>query len=325
MTITRLWVHPRGDRKTQLDLSKLDENGSDLLHLFHGFAVDVTAPELLKASTESFANPIDIQAVGRTVTLCVEVGRYGETGTITNVVTMTPVGAFTKDDATSVKTHGTMLLPIGSTSGLLFVERSANQSGVLRVLERFREKFDLAFPDLKLETEPVVESEAWLKRASLSRVSAYVTRKPTDIADTGDLNTTTSELGELAHTLRPPQGMKALPRRIYDRLRQGELTARQLLVFRDDEEPEDVEVTLEYNGQSKTFVLGQEKQPSISLLMSGSGEEAWPLEKVRKFALDQAKELFDRLGVEWRPSFATGTWTTEQLAARLVNALEQQT
>ncbi|WP_101466399.1 hypothetical protein [Nocardia fluminea] len=324
MTITRLWAHPRGDRKTRLDLSKLSESDGDLLHLFHGFAVEVTADQLLKAATESYANPIDVKSVGRAVTLCVEVGRYGETGTITNVHTMATVGAFTKDDATSVKTHGTLLVPMGATSGLLFVERAANQSGVLRVLERFHEKFELAFPDIKLETEPVVESEAWLKRASLTRVSAYSTRKPTDVADTGDLNATTRQLGDLAHTLRPPQGKKELPRWVYDKLAQGELDARQLLHFRDDEQPEEVEVTLELNGQSKTFVLGREKQPSISMLMSKSGEDAWQLEKVRTFVLAQATELFDRLGVDWRPSFATGAWTAEQLSARLVNAIEQQ-
>ncbi|MFE3105973.1 hypothetical protein [Nocardia tengchongensis] len=285
----------------------------------------MTPDQLLKTTTESFANPIDIKPIGRTVTLCVEVGRYGEIGTITNVHTMTPVGAFTKDDATSVKTHGVLLLPEGATSALLFIERAANQSGTLRVLERFTEKFGTAYPDLKLETDPVVESEAWLKYASLARVSAYSTRKPTDIADTGDQNATTRQLGDLAHTLRPAQGMKTLPRWVYDQLVRGELDAGELLHFRDDEQPDEVEVTLEHNGQSKTFVIGKEKRPSISMRLSQSGEDAWPLERVRHAALTQAKDLFERLGVDWSQSFATGEWTSDQLAARLVNAFEQQT
>ncbi|WP_370185106.1 hypothetical protein [Rhodococcus wratislaviensis] len=324
MTVTRLWVHPRGNRKELKDLTTLPD-GSDLLHLFHGFAADVSPDKLLKATTESFANVHAVSPKGRTITMAVDVGRYGETGAITNVHTMVESGRFSKDDATSVVTHGVFLLPSPGTSALLFTERSANQSGVLRILELFAAKFKTAYPDLILETESLVESEAWLKYAKLVRVSAYTHRRSKDLSDRSDVTLQTQPLGELAHTLLPPRGAKSLPRWVYDQLVNGDLHAGQLLQFSHDEEPDETEVTLEGNNQRKTFVLGREKRPSISYPLSDHGEDVWTDHRIRTFALEQAEDLFDRLGIDWSPADAIGTWTQAQLDTRLVNASGQQT
>lgn len=324
MTVTRLWAHPRGDRSTELNLTDLP-HGGDLLHLFHGFANAVLAEHLLKRANESYANVHDVKPKGRTLTMAVDVGRFGEEGAITNVNTMVETGRFGRDDATSVITHGVLLLPVNGTSALLFMERAANQSGISRMLELFALKFKTAYPDAILETESLVESEAWLKTASLVRVSAYTHGPAKDIADASAANLNPKLLGELAHTLRPPRGLKALPRWVYDQLTSGKLKAGQLLRFEDGEEPDEIEVTLESNNQQKTFLLGKEKRPSISYLLSKHGENTWSDDRIRNFTLQRATDLFKRLGIDWSQADSIGSWTRPQLEARLVNESEQQT
>ncbi|WP_255788089.1 hypothetical protein [Mycobacteroides abscessus] len=326
MTVTRLWVHPRGDRRVELKLDELPDG--NLLHLFHTFAGGVTPTQLLKPSNESYASVEAIEPVGQSLTLAVEVGRYGERGSITDTKTMKPKGKFGTDDALSVVTHGVLTLPRRGTSALAFLERSNNQCGVIRLIELFKEAFQLAYPQLMLETTPVVESEAWLKHADLIRVSAFRHRKDHDISDNSALTRQQPKLlGELAHTLVPPRGAKLLPRWIYDRLVGGTLSAGELLGFsQDDEDATETEVTLKYGGKSKTFLLGRERRPSVSYPLSDHNEESLTSEQIRRFVFreEMASDLYDRLGLEWTVRDTVGRWTDEQLRAKMVARDDEQ-
>lgn len=316
MTATRLWVHPLGDRKSSLNLSRLPGD-RDLLYLFHGFAAEIVPDQLRKSTTESLAVVKDLLPKGRTLTLEVEVGRYGEEGTITNVHTMQESARFTKDDAPLVITHGVLVVPENSPDALLFLERSMNQSGTSRVLELFIEQFHLVFPEYRLEHESIVESEAWLKSASLVRVSAHAFKKDSDRANNNAVTRKVAPIGELAHTLVPTRREKFLPRWIYEQLTSGKLKAGELLAFPEGDEPSEVEVTLQGNGQTKTFVIGRERRPAISYLLSQHGEGAPGIDAVRNRALNECKDLFKRLSVDWSESSALAPWTPDQLAARL--------
>ncbi|QIN93632.1 hypothetical protein SEA_DUMPSTERDUDE_44 [Gordonia phage DumpsterDude] len=320
MTVTEVWAHPVGSRKEKdrVDLTALPD-GMDLLHAFYGFAADVDARQLLKRENESFASVVSLEEKGRAVTLAVDVGRFGERGTITDVTTMIERDRFTRTDAISVITHGIFTLPKGCTSALVFIERSGNQSGIIRVLELFQHQFRLAYPDLILETTAVVESEAWLSYASLVKVSAHRRASGSDEADNNSKRIKRSEYGELAHTLVPARGERTLPRFLYDRLVAGALKPSELLDFDESDEAAHVEVTLEHNGQRKTFLLGHEKRPSISYLLSNHGEDEWSLERVRDYAFDtHADTIYGRLGWEWTPAHTVGAWTDSQRGARLV-------
>ncbi|ORL11664.1 hypothetical protein A6I85_17255 [Prescottella equi] len=292
----------------------------DLLHAFHFFAGELGPKELIKTATESFANPVALEPIGRTVGMSFEVGQFGEEGTLTDVTTMTESGKFTKNDARSVTTQSVMLLPPRGTSALVFIERAQGRSGVVRVLDLFAEKFRRAYPDYILETESIVETEAWLKHAQVTRISAHAIKKSSDKA--GNLPSSkpvvTEPVGELAHTLVPMRGKKFIARSIYDRLTAGALKPGQLLAFNDDEEASAVEITMSYNNQTKTFILGREKSPSLSLQITRPGEDAWDLNKFCNFAFDRAGDLFKRLKLEWSETDSIGAWTEEDLARKLV-------
>ncbi|GAA3962764.1 hypothetical protein GCM10022231_23740 [Gordonia caeni] len=314
MTVTELWAHPVGDRKTRIDLTDLPD-GLDLLHAFYGFAADVTADQLLRDETESYANVDGLETHGRSATVAVDVGQYGENGKITDVETMAEKDTYDSGDAISVVTHGLFTLPRGSTSALVFVERSSNRSGVLRLLDLFRHKFRLAYPDHILEATSVVESEAWLKYADLTRVSAFRRKPRSDRADQGDVK---AAWGELAHTLVPASGNRTLPRAIYDQLTAGEISASEVLGFTEFEDTTDVEVTLERNGRKKTFVIGLEKRPTLSYVLSNHGEEQWSTDRIRQYVFGtHIEELYRRCGFTWGATDSVGTWTDDDRDVRL--------
>lgn len=318
MTVTELWAHPKGNRKDRINLSELADG--DLLHLFRRFAAEVTAEQLHNKSNESYAEVVEDTPIGRSLTLAVEVGRYGEEGRVIDTTTMEEKSKFAKTDAIQVITHGVLLLPPGATSALIFLERANNQCGVIRLLDLFKGRFALAYPDLRLETDAVIEGEAWLASAQLVRVSAYRRHKGSDRSDNYEGAQKPKFAGDLTHSLVPGIGMKSLPRSIFDGLRGGAIKVGELLSFAEGDDESEAEVTLEGNGKRKTFIIGRERRPSVSYPLSKHNEDAWSAERIRNFVFgkEMAVDLFDRFGIDWTEGYTVGTWTSDQLAVKMV-------
>lgn len=318
MTVTELWVHPKGNRKDRENLSKLPDG--DLLHLFRTFAAEVTPGELHNKDNESYAAVVGDEPIGRSLTLAVEVGRYGEEGRFIDTTTMEEKGKFGKKDAIQVVTHGVLLLPKNARSALLFLERANNQCGVIRLLDLFKERFMLAFPGLRLETDALLEGEAWLESAQLVRVSAYRRHKESDKSENYEGAKQPKWAGDLTHSLVPGVGAKSLPRAIFEGLRGGSIRVGELLSFDEDDDESEAEVTLEGNGKRKTFIIGRERRPTVSYPLSGHNEDAWSPDKIRNhvFRPEHATDLFDRLGIDWTNGNTVGVWTAEELKAKMV-------
>jgi len=324
MTVTELWVHPRGDRKNKANLSELPDG--ELLHLFRSFAAEITPAQLTNESKESYAAVAGDDPIGRSLTLAVEVGRAGEKGRVLDTNTMTEKGTFESTDAIQVITHGVLLHPKNAKSALLFLERANSQSGVLRLLHLFIERFTTAYPDLRLEADAVVEGEAWIEHANLVRVSAYRRHKEQDKADNVGGNPKSTYAGDLTHSLVPGAGAKSLPKAIFNDLRGGAIKVNELLSFPEDDDESEAEVTLEGNGRRKTFIIGRERRPSVSYPLSDYNEDAWTPQKIRNriFQQQYAPDLFDRLGIDWTQGDTVGAWTTEDLGVKMVNRSDEQ-
>ena len=98
----------------------------------------------------------------------------------------------------------------------------------------------------------------------------------------------------------------------------GKIKPGQLLSFNDGEDTDEVEVTLENNGQKKSFIIGKEKRPSISYPLTGHGDDALELRQVRNVALNHTEDLFERRGIDWSEADAQGRWTDLELDVKLV-------
>ncbi len=282
--------------------------------------MDINADRLVVDNTERYTAITSLHPRGRTLTIETEVGKYGEDGRIKRVKDHSQIGTFSKDDATVVTTRATLIVPKTGLSALLYMERSAGQSGATPILDQFQQAFSKIYRNHRLETETVVESEAWLEHAQLTKISAHVQGFSTDIADDEQIS---SVVGNLVHTLVPERGAKFLPRPLWEKLRDRKIKRSKVLGFPDDQEPDYVDVTLQSNGRTKTFELGREKRPPISYIVSKAQEEVRSLNSIRDFCLTEAVDHFERFDVEWSEGDAAGEWSRENLTQRMV-ANEQQ-
>lgn len=313
MTITRLWYHEMRRPNNIGEVASLPD-GADLLTYFHAFAKAIAPDQLVTNHLERYTSLTELVPHGRTVTVAAEVGRYGENGSVRDVVTHRKVADYGKGQAPVVVTHGVLLVPSTGTSALLYIERSSGQSGVTALLETFIRAFNLRYRDHRLRTESLVESEAWLAKANLTRVSARLTDYSTDVAEDAGGRI----VGDLAHTLVPARGARLLPRPLWEALRDKRIKRSKLLGFRDDQEVDYVDVTLEHGGQTKTFELGKEKRPPISEVVSTAGQDQKTLSWLRNHVLSQATDHFERYDVQWSETDQLGVWSEEQLSERVV-------
>lgn len=303
MTISRLWYHPARKRDDPGPVSDLPD-GTDLLTLFKQFVEKVDPDKLVRQDTLSYvsvAAPPTLR--GRALLLTTESGRFGEKGNVKDVITHQAKGKFGENDATAVITHGVLLVPKVGTSALAFVERSAGQGGMARLLDVFIPWFGARFPKHILERDSIVEKDAWIEHANLVKVRATARSQLTDLAS-GAKDTV---VGNVVHTIEPVGANDTLPRWLWKRLRDNKLDRAKYLGLSEHTDPDtlDVDVTLAGGGQTKTFEIDTEKTPAMRMVLTTSGESAFDAGKVLKAALDEASDIFAEYGIEWSEADAT--------------------
>lgn len=297
MTITKIWYHPK--RKTKVEdwglMSELPD-GRDMVDVFEKFArSDVTNDTLVRLDRETYAVVTDVLRKGRSVTISTESGRFGEEVSVKNVKTHELKGKFTRDDAPIVVTHGVLLVPKLGNTALVFSERSAGQGGMTALLKKFIERFHGLYPDHMIKTATVVQKDAWLKHARLTKVVGTVRKYNTDEAtDSGE-----HVIGELTHTLVPERDKKYFPLPIWQALRDRKINRAKFLNFAEGTELDTFDVTASDGTQKKTFEIGDEKTPPLSLVLTSAGQVAFTSEKILQRVLNEAADIFKDLGIEW--------------------------
>lgn len=295
MTISRLWIHEFRKPSNVLDLPILPD-GRDLLDAFETHANAAKVSSLVRQRNETYAVVTEVARDDRVLTITFRSGRFGEDGEITDVKTGTSRGAFTKNDATTVVTHGVLLVPKAGTSALAFTERSGGFGGMSHLVETFNEKFDTSNEDHRMKRNTVVQSDAWLERAELMRVSGTIRKHKSDIATEGK----DEVLGTLKHVVVPEGKEKYFPRRVRDRLMQNKISRNKFLAFDESDSVDEIDITLGDGDQEKTFEIDDEKTPTLRLVLTGSGDAPLSAPAVTKRALSEAPDIFKYYDVEWK-------------------------
>lgn len=298
MTVTRLWYHPFRKKDQAGPVSDLPDH-DDMLDVFAAYVESgLDRERLVRTDTETYVSiEGKPERKGRSLTLAFESGRFGERGTIKDRRTHEVKGTFGRDDATAVVTHGVLLVPKIGTSALAFVERSAGQGGMTRVLDLFVETFNATYPNHRMEKESILRTEAWIKRAGVLQIRGTVRKRNSDPAsDSKHLS-----VGDLVHTLVPSGGQTYLPRSVWHQFRDNKLERARYLGLSDETDLDnlDLEVTLGDGDQQRTFEIDTQKTPSLRLVITGSGQTPFTAGRFRKEALDQAKDIFDEYGIDW--------------------------
>lgn len=138
ISVTQIQVHRRYKTADLCDVAALPD-GADLLHLFHGLVKDADPKHLVDEDAERYNSVETISPQGRTLTLELAVGRFGDQGWNRNVTTHTITHQHGADEAHTVATRAMLVVPKSGTSALLFIEHASNIGGgtaLLRLLGR---------------------------------------------------------------------------------------------------------------------------------------------------------------------------------------------
>ena len=294
------------------DLS--DVEGSELLHLFHGFVSNLSPDSLVNRTREHYVKIEDVKASGRTVFVKTESGPFGEEGQTIDVTTHQVAHVRTAAQSATTMTRMLLVVPPKGQTAIFVIERQGGATGGIAVFDLFKRALLAKFSDHFFPDKTVVESDAWSAEAELRSVTAVAYRFPVNIAD--GLVAQAMPAGILRQTLEPSGAARFLPRALWDALRNKRIDASQFMGFENHDIDETV-VELEREGQKKTYVLGKESQPSIRVQITADGER--PLTDVdfsRRAALE-AKSLYQGMGLTWEDRWLTGQWEADDLAVKL--------
>ncbi len=304
-------IHPRMKPDKFLDVADFNGSGADVLVLMRALLAGLPSGAVRDDLKKRYVSIENLDPAGRRLTITADVGLYNTPGSTKNVDHHVVEHDRGDRSAATVRTRLVMLSPLASTVALLYNERVGQTHAGSAILDLFTKALQTAYPEYVVNIARIFESEAWLAAAQLEEVSAAAYSREVEPADKG----LPTARGRLVSRFVPLRGTKAFPSWVWARLRAGTLKASDLFAIDDLED--DVTVTLAGDGRRKSFVLGKEKLPSASYLLSESGEQMMETRALWSTINDLAAETFKVLGSQWSPSFASAVWTPEQLAVTL--------
>lgn len=300
--------------KTRVFGDVTNVQGVDLLHLFHGLFANIDPDYLVDRKSSRYLKIEEVKPSGRAVLVRTESGPFGEPGQTIDVTTHKVAHRRTEQQSATVMTRTLFVVPPSSTMGLFLVERQGSANGGSTLVEVFKNAMLASFPDHFFPTETVVESDAWSASANLAGVTAVAYGYPVDIAN----GTTPQPIvkGVLRQTLEPEHGARYLPRALWDAIRNHRVDTAAYMGFGSTQVDETI-VHLEKNGQSKSFVLGKESEPSVRVEITKQEEAPLTDSEFVTRALAEAKSFYTEAGLTWNSTWASGAWTKSALDVKL--------
>lgn len=174
-------VRPGHNRKKKFaDLSNIE--GTDLLHLFHGWVASIPPDDLVDHQRGRYTRITHVTPRGRSVLVEIEAGYFGIAGQTYDVATHAVSHSRSARESATVMTRLLMSVPPGGEVGVFISEREGNGGGGPELVKRFRHDLVSHFPTYSFDTETVIESPAWAQGADLLAVTAVAYAVPVDLA-----------------------------------------------------------------------------------------------------------------------------------------------
>jgi hypothetical protein len=292
---------------------KLDDvGGQDLLVQFHAWVSNLEPDALRDELRGRYIRVTDVQAVGRTVLVKLDVGRFGEPGSTYHVYTHEVSHRRTADEASGDESRLLFTVPQHSTFGLFAVESVAGSAGGSDILSLFKAACLNRWGDDYWPLDRVYEKDDWLALASLKQLSAIYYKWANDI---GDDATPRRIEGRMERHLFPAKRDGSFPARVWDSIRQGEVSASQVFGAEvgDDEEPT-ILARVQRGGREKQVELGHERTPTVRVVMTDSGQEPYNDARFRDECIRLADEMYhDMSGHNFPNDIVRGAWDDEDL------------
>lgn len=278
-----------------------------LLTMFHEYAGTVDAKHLMDPIKKRYTLITNVHAVGCAVFVDVEFGHYGSVGSTRNITDHSVEHVRTDDHSATVLTRLAFVVPPKGTEGVFFIEREGTVGGGARVVERFKDALLADYGAYHFfPSETVVEAAAWRKDAELSQIKATARKWRPNLASNA-LTTSKLPLGTLRQELVPETGVRFFPRWVRDAILNRTLAMTEYLGFDEDD---DVEIVVELvrDEQSKKFVVGKEKTPSVRILLTEDGDPSLDDKAFRYRVFREAENYYTSNGYEWKPLWEQSNW-----------------
>jgi hypothetical protein len=307
ITVTHLFETVRYRPDERVDLDKLPTG--DLLYTARALFDQMPKDHLVDQDKERYVAIESMEAQGRTLLFNLKAGPLGVAGEVRDSTTHQIQHAYDESATTAVSLRAMLVVPRRSRSALFFVEHGGFGAGGGVLLAELKRALRHWHRELTVKDETIVEAEAWLAGAELMKATAMVYGHHADLAD--HIQGMPQVVGRLQHTILPERGQRLLPRRVYDGLVSNKVDRAQLFGIRPEDDVEDVNVTMTNNGREKTFALGEERFPTLRLLLSDAGDPEPSSEAFRDFVLGETPDLLQGVGVDWQSVDASGQWPKE--------------
>lgn len=237
----------------------------------------------------------------RTILVNADVGTFGERGSMRKVTSHAEVHSHGADEAHTLWVRLFFVVPKNSTLALVYVEH-VDRRAATKILDELRQRWiahDYA-KDYTLVTEALVLPEVWLQNVELEHVTVTSYGHESDRADLIG-GSKGAPLGTLTMRLEPEKGRSHLPKSLLSLLRDKKVNRAKLLGLGiPNKEIDQVKVTVGRDGATKTFVIDNERTPTVRLDLSDAAVDTSDADGFRMFCLEQAPDLYERMGADWQ-------------------------
>lgn len=304
MTFGKVTINESHRSNSEFELD--DIQGLDLLSEFSDWAEGLTKDHFTDGVKKRYGTKPVIDRYARFSLLSMRTGHFGSPGDL--VIDVRNHGTKYKtaqNDSSTVETRCGLLVPPKSRIGLFFAEHQGHESCGSRVFSSFeahlKDKAERTLTGtsgtglrLTITRETLVSGEAWLKQASLEKISAMKYDKSTDVSD---------EIAAVpltySRTLEPPKGTRFLPKWMKDLLFDTSIRRTSQLGFPTDEDYDELVATLGDGERRKTMVIGREKSPAIRKLLNDDGQPALDSTQLIHSFDQDAREFYEELEQSW--------------------------
>jgi hypothetical protein len=283
-------------------LFKLDDiKGISLLDEFESWLRSLPADHFKNPAKLQYGTKPIVERRNRIVIATMRTGHYGTAGDeVVNTRTHSASYRTADVDAQTVETRCALLVPPHSDTALFFVEKQGLDGCGTRVLQSFVAHFKEFAKgrqgtnnnplSVVVEVLTVVEPDAWLEHARMESITAVVNEHTPDVADEGAVR---SVPVRLSNTLTPVKGERYLPERFRSSISEKRLEAAADLGFPDLHYDEFL-IRLGDGDHSKTMVIGNEKTPSIRVLLNDHVGRSLTVSELIGRIDDEAKGYYSR-------------------------------
>lgn len=277
-------------RRPDESFAPADLGGVDLLDAFEAWCGDLQPHELHDPANNLWVLVRDVGRDGRNLLASVEVGSYGEAGSVVDADSGDVLMSLSENQAPTGLTRAVLHVPPHGETALFFIEYSGRGSGGSRLLRAFASHWANT-SDFTMVDRAVTEAEAWVEAAELREVEVRVREASSDIADPAN-----ETKGIFSHVLRAPRN-KVLRRDLLQDLRAHPHRAAKTVGLSEMPEHSEVLVTLRNReGRQKKFVLGEvDGLPAMREELNGPGEPKLSDARLLGVCADKTSDLLARM------------------------------